>query len=154
MGQQRWVPIQSRLVRLASVEYIFYQSLHSFMTCGRSVKEFLFLSYFLFAINFQQLIATQSLHGLLKMVQTINFIWVYILKMTRQLLPMKNDPQVFQSIQKNRQRKDTSFIMIYFIKYACLVLKWRGNIISHSPNPPLLLWIWRSHLKYQKEQKR
>ena len=42
------------LVRLVSVEYIFYGSLHSFMTYGRSVKEFLFISYFLFLINCQR----------------------------------------------------------------------------------------------------
>ena len=38
-------------VCLSSVWYALYVSLHSFMACGRSVKEFSFISYFLFLIN-------------------------------------------------------------------------------------------------------
>ena len=38
-------------VRIASVWYVFYLSLQSFMTCGRGVKELSFISYFLFLIN-------------------------------------------------------------------------------------------------------
>ena len=41
-------------VCLASIWYIFYVSLQSFMTCGQSVKEFSFISYFLFLINLQR----------------------------------------------------------------------------------------------------
>ena len=45
-------------IRLASVEYVFYISLHKFITCGRSVKEkvFSFISYcILFFITPQSL---------------------------------------------------------------------------------------------------
>ena len=38
-------------IRLASVWYVFYVSLQSFMTCGRIVKEFSFISDFLFLPN-------------------------------------------------------------------------------------------------------
>ena len=41
-----------RFVRLASVQYIFYVSLHSFMSSKLSVKEFSFISYFLFYHNY------------------------------------------------------------------------------------------------------
>ena len=40
-------------VRIASVNYVFYISLQSFMTCGRSVKEkiFSFISYYILFFN-------------------------------------------------------------------------------------------------------
>ena len=40
-------------VCLASVYYVFYVSLQSFMTCGLSVKELSITYYFLFLINLQ-----------------------------------------------------------------------------------------------------
>ena len=48
-------------VCLASVWYVFYESLQSFMTCGRSVKEFSFISYFLFIINPQRVLSAALL---------------------------------------------------------------------------------------------
>ena len=41
-------------VYLESVWYVFYASIQSFVTCGQSVKEFSFISYFLFLINMQR----------------------------------------------------------------------------------------------------
>ena len=38
-------------VYLASIWYVFYASLHSFMTYGWNAKEFSFISYLLFLIN-------------------------------------------------------------------------------------------------------
>ena len=42
---------------LVSVRYIFYISLQTFMTCGRIIKQFSFVSYFLFLINPQQFLS-------------------------------------------------------------------------------------------------
>ena len=50
------------LVRLASVEYIFYVSLQSFMPCGRIVNVFSFNYYLLFIINFQRSISAALFH--------------------------------------------------------------------------------------------
>ena len=42
---------------IESIKYVFYVSLQSFMSCRRSFKELSFISYFLFIINFYQLLA-------------------------------------------------------------------------------------------------
>ena len=94
-----------------------------------------------------------------KTVQTTTLIWVYFPQMIRQLLTMKTLPKCFNQANNIWQWKGTSLPMIYFIKYtcggfgkmwirkfiyvifcifyhsifACLALRWRGNITSHSP---------------------
>ena len=42
------------LVHITSIEYVFFISPHIFMACGRSFKEFSFVSYILFLIKCQQ----------------------------------------------------------------------------------------------------
>ena len=98
--------------------------------------------------------------------QTTTFVWVYFLQMTCQLLTMKTMPKCVNQVNKLWRWKDTIIPNLHFIIYsngvfgiigtrkfiyiifhifyhsifACLVLIWRQNIISHSPNPsPLLL---------------
>ena len=102
-----------------------------------------------------------------KTVQTTTSVWVYFPHMTLQLLNMKTLPKCFNQFNILLLWKYTSLPIIYFIKYshggfgkiwiskfiyvifhilyhsifACIALLWLGNIISHSPNPPPLLFF-------------
>ena len=93
-----------------------------------------------------------------KKFQSTTLIWIYFPQMTPQILTIKTLPKCFNQVNKILRWKDTILPIIYFIKYyrgtfgkiwirkfvyiffhifynslfACLDLRWQGNINSSS----------------------